>query len=156
MIAYDFLLPEQKFAVAHYIRQTFIPDAEADTEDDLIALDATYNLSAGVQLAAQIPVSSASAIIENESKTKVENIIKLKEKISSLSGEAGYSVFNEVVKNENTALTFLTINNEWKKSEDSFINLLVNNVNQNGFNGSIYNLSSNEWNVLFNFMNKLI
>ena len=156
MIAYDFLLPEQKFAVAHYIRQTFIPGAETDTEDDLKALDLTYNLSAGVQLAAQIPVSSASILIENENQKKIENINKLTEKINSLSSEAGYSIFNEVVKNENTALTFLTINNEWKKSEDSFINLLVNNVNQNGFNGAIYNLSSNEWNVLYNFLNNLI
>jgi len=156
MIAYDFLLPEQKFAVAHYIRQTFMPGADTDTEDDLKALDITYNLSAGVQLAAQIPVSSASIIIENENKTKVENINKLTEKINSLSSDAGYNIFNKVVKDENTALMFLTINNEWKNSEDRFVNLLVNNVNQNGFNGAIYNLSSNEWNVLYNFLNKLI
>ena len=47
MIAYEFLLPEQKFALAHYLRDTFIPNPATDSDADLEALDATYNLSAG-------------------------------------------------------------------------------------------------------------
>ena len=74
MIAYEFLLPEQKFALAHYLRATFIPDPAKDSDADLEALDATYNLSAGLQLAAQIPVKDASFILVKENQLKINQI----------------------------------------------------------------------------------
>lgn len=156
MISYDFLLPKEKFAIAHYIRETFIPGAEADTDGDLQALDATYNLSGGLKLAAQIPVKSASLIVLNENKNKIDTIEKTIESLKLLKNDAGLNVFEKVVKNQKTALMFLAGNQNWKSGESAFVNLLVNNVNQNGFNGALFNLSSNEWTQLYNFVNKLI
>ncbi len=69
MIAYDFLLPRERFAVAHYIRTNFIPTPDTDSEADLLALEATYNLSGGLQLPAQIPVKSASFLFVSENQT---------------------------------------------------------------------------------------
>ena len=53
-------------------------------------------------------------------------------------------------------LSFLTKNSDWKKNESAFVNLVVNNVNQNGFNGSVFNLKNEEWNSLYSLMLKLI
>ena len=156
MISYDFLLPKEKFAIAHYIRETFIPDADVDTDADLQALDATYNLSGGLKLPAQIPVKSAEFLIVMENENKVSRIDKALESLSTLKNDSGYKVFELVVNNKNTAMMFLAGNPNWKSGESAFIKLLVNNVNQNGFNGTVFNLSSNEWTELYNFMNRLI
>lgn len=156
MISYDFLLPKEKFAIAHYIRETFIPGADPDTDADLQALDATYNLSGGLKLPAQIPVKSAEFLIVMENENKVNKIDKALENLSLLKNDSGYKVFELVVKNKNTAMMFLAGNPNWKSGESAFIKLLVNNVNQNGFNGTVFNLSSNEWTELYNFMNRLI
>jgi mono/diheme cytochrome c family protein len=156
MASYDYLLPEQRFALAHYIRTNFIPAPDADTEADLQALDATYNLSAGLQLPAQIPVKSASLLMIEQNRSannKIDTVLSL---INKYHTESGYGVFAQVVKNKKTALSFLTKNTDWKQNESNFINLVVNNVNQNGFNGSIFTLKNEEWLSLYSFMLKLI
>ena len=156
MASYDYLLPEQKFALAHYIRTNFIPGSDTDSDDDLQALDATYNLSAGLKLAAQIPVKSASFLVIKENQSAADKIISTLSSIKKYKSENGFSVFSRVVKNEKVALSFLTKNSGWKQNEGAFIDFIVNNVNQNGFNGSVYNLKNDEWNSLYNLMLKLI
>ncbi len=156
MAAYDYLLPKEKFALAHYIRTNFIPGPDTDSDADLQALDGIYNLSAGLTLAAQIPIKSASFLVisENESENnKVKSALSSLEKYQS---ENGYDVFNKVVKNHNTAFSFLLMNKNWKQSEQNFVNLVVNNVNQNGFNGTVFNLKNEEWSSLYSLMLKLI
>jgi mono/diheme cytochrome c family protein len=156
MIAYDFLLPRERFAVAHYIRTNFIPNADTDSETDLLALESTYNLSGGLQLAAQIPVKSASFLLVSENQTanaKIDSTIASMKKYQS---EYGFDTFSKVVKNKKIAISFLAKNSGWKQSESAFVNLVVNNVNDNGFNGSVFNLKNEEWNSLYSFMLKLI
>lgn len=156
MASYDYLLPTQKFALAHYIRTNFIPNSDADSDDDLQALDATYNLSAGLKLPAQIPVKSASFLVVTENQaanSKIDSTLSLLKKYQI---ENGYNVFNKVAKNHNVAVSFLLVNKSWKQSEQNFVDLVVNNVNQNGFNGSVFNLKNEEWNSLYSLMLKLI
>jgi mono/diheme cytochrome c family protein len=156
MASYDYLLPTQKFALAHYIRTNFIPNSDADSDDDLQALDATYNLSAGLELPAQIPVKSASFLVVTENQAANSKIDSALSSLKKYKIENGYSVFNKVVKNHNVAVSFLLVNKSWKQSEQNFIDLVVNNVNQNGFNGSVFNLKNEEWNSLYSLMLKLI
>jgi mono/diheme cytochrome c family protein len=156
MASYDYLLPEQKFALAHYIRNTFIPSPANDTDDDLQALDATYNLSAGQQISAQIPVAKASMLIITENENQVNKVKSALNTLNTLSNENGFNVFNKVTKDSKIALSFLLKNESWKRSLSDFINLVVNNVNQNGFNGSVFNLKKVEWSSLQKFMIKLI
>jgi mono/diheme cytochrome c family protein len=156
MASYDYLLPEQKFALAHYIRNTFIPNPTNDTDADLQALDATYNLSAGQQIPAQIPVAKASMLIITENENQVNKVKSALNTLNTLSNENGFNVFNKVSKDSKIALSFLLKNESWKGSLSDFINLVVNNVNQNGFNGSVFNLKNDEWLSLHNFMLKLI
>jgi len=156
MIAYEFLLPQQKFALAHYLRTAFIPTPDNDTDADLQALDATYNLSAGLILAAQIPVKSASFLVISEYQTANSKIESTLLSLDKYQSEIGFNTFSKVVSNKNLALSFLSKNSDWKKNENEFVNLVVNNVNQNGFNGSVFNLKNEEWNSLYSLMLKLI
>lgn len=156
MASYDYLLPKEKFALAHYIRTNFIPGPDADTDGDLQALDATYNLSAGQQIPAQIPVAKASAIILSENEKANDKIESIAKSLKSFSDNTGYTLFKRVTKNPKTSLSFLVKNSNWKSSLSGFISLVVNNVNQNGFNGSVFYLTNDEWSSLHNFMLKLI
>ena len=156
MIAYDFLLPEQKFAIAHYIRTSFIPNPDNDTDADLQTLDATFNLSAGLQLPAQIPVESASFLVLEENKSANDKIDSTLSSLKKYQTENGFNVFEKVVKNQRTAMSFLSNNSGWKQNESNFVNLVVNNVNQNGFNGAVFNLKNEEWSSLYSLMLKLI
>ncbi|MBK7629636.1 MAG: cytochrome c [Ignavibacteriales bacterium] len=156
MIAYEFLLPQQKFALAHFIRTSFIPNPAADSDGDLQALDATYNLSVGLQLPAQIPVKSASFLTIEENKSVNNRIDTVLSTINKYKTENGYSVFTKVVKNKKIAISFLTNNTGWKQNENNFVSVVINNVNQNGFNGFVFNLKNDEWNSLYSFMLKLI
>lgn len=156
MIAYDFLLPRERFAVAHYIRKNFIPSADNDTEADLLALESTYNLSGGLEIPAQIPIKSAKFLMISENQNSNDMIDSTLSSIKKYQSEIGFNVFTKVVKNQKTALSFLTKNSGWQQNESAFVNLVINNVNQNGFNGSVFNLKNDEWSSLYSLMLKLI
>lgn len=153
MVSYDYLLPEQKFALAHYIRKNFVPNPPEDSQADLDALDATYNLSAGQQLSAQIPVALAKTIVMNEYETdlaRVENALK---KIDN-SNYKGF--FSSITSDKKVALMFLVKNFNSLNNEQNFKKIVLNNVNQNGFNGRVFNLSEQEWSELYKFLVSVI
>lgn len=153
MVSYDYLLPEQKFALAHYIRKNFVPNPPEDSQADLEALDATYNLSAGQQLSAQIPVALAKTIVMSEYETdlaRVENALK---KIDN-SNYNGF--FSSITSDKKVALMFLVKNFNSLNNEQNFKKIVLNNVNQNGFNGRVFNLSEQEWSELYKFLESVI
>jgi mono/diheme cytochrome c family protein len=156
MISYNFIIPEERIALAHYIRSTFIKNAPKSTQDELTAMDQLYNLSKGTEIPAQIPVKSALEIIIKDKSEKQKSIAALVTQIQMMSVDGGNRIFllntNDPVK----ALTSLSNTPNWKLSEDSFVKSVIANVNQNGFNGSVYNLSRSEWTVLYNFLNQIL
>ncbi|MFO7446609.1 MAG: c-type cytochrome [Ignavibacteriaceae bacterium] len=152
MVAYDYLLPEEKIALAHYLRQTFIANAPKDTQDELVLLDQTYQLSKGQVISAQIPVSAALNIISKENADKVQQIVNALGQISEESNNEGAIIFNRVTTNKAKALT--TVKNSASFNQQQLISLIVNDVNQNGFNGNVYKLNSQEWNTLYNYVSK--
>jgi mono/diheme cytochrome c family protein len=153
MVSYDYLLPEQKFALAHYIRTNFVPNPPEDTQSDLEALDATYNLSAGQQLPAQIPVALAKTVLMKEYEpylTRVENAI------NKIENSNFKNFFSQVTSDKRVALMFLVKNFDGMNSEQNFRKIVLNNVNQNGFNGRVFNLSDQQWSELYRFLMSII
>lgn len=146
MVSYDYLLPEQKFALAHYIRTNFVPNPPEDTQADLDALDATYNLSAGQEIPAQIPVAVAKIILTQENE---QNLNKVQSALSKIESSQNKNFFFRVTSNSSVALMFLVKNFNNINSEQNFIKIVINNVNQNGFNGNVFNLSDQEWSDLY-------
>lgn len=156
MVSYDYLLPKEKIALAQYIRTNFVPSPDQDTDADLRNLDATYNLSKGQEVPAQIPVAKAMSLIINENEKYIDKINSALNLLSLNKNAEETQLFNKVVNDPKIAFSFLIKNISWKNNLTAFTNLIVNNVNQNGFNGEVFNLKSNDWSSLYNFMLKMI
>lgn len=155
MVAYDYLLPTEKLSLAHYIRETFVTDAPKDSRSELEALDLTYNLSAGQQLPAQIPVAAAKQILISQIEDKMSNV-QTSLLIIENDRSKGADLFRSVSIDSDKAVSFLIQNSGWKQNEQSFINYVLDNVNQNGFSVKVINLKSDEWSALFSYLNAAI
>ncbi|QQS34587.1 MAG: cytochrome c [Ignavibacteriales bacterium] len=156
MISYNFMLPEERIALAHYIRSTFVSDAKANTNDELLAMDQLYSLSKGTEIAAQIPVKSAVELITKKESEVQNRIEKSIEQIKSNSTDTGSKLFLDVTSDPVKALSSLNNSLNWKNSEENFIKTVIANVNQNGFKTSVAGLNKSEWNTLFNFLSRTL
>ena len=156
MASYAYLNPEDKFALAEYIRSAFVKDPPQDTDDDLKDLDAVYNLSQGKQVPAQIPFKYAEEIIIKENNAKYQKIIKEMNSIDNDKVDEGSQLFDKIVKDKLKALTVLDNSTEWHNNKQRFIKVIVNEVGQDAFNGNVFNLTSNQWDILYNYLNKYI
>ncbi len=154
MISYEYLPPADRIALAHYIRQTFVPDPPQDSDSELQQLDQLYSLSQGKEIPAQIPVDAAMRIIEEENSTQIQNI---KDKVKQTdTNDAGAKLFSEVTSDKFKALSTLNADKSWKQGHQKFVSAIIYNIDSNGFNSKIYKLSSDEWDLLFNYMNRVL
>jgi mono/diheme cytochrome c family protein len=156
MISYNFLTPQDRIELAHYIRQTFMKDPPLDSDGDLAALNSLYNLSSGMKIPAQIPVSAAMEIIVSENSQKENKLESALNTIIADRSEYAVTLFEEVVYNKNLAIKSLINSNGWKTSQSAFFNFVINNSTFNGFNSEILNLSGSERNLLYNYLNQLL
>jgi mono/diheme cytochrome c family protein len=156
MISYNFLTPQERISLIHYIRQQFMQNPPLDSEDDLSALNQLYNLSAGMKIPAQIPVKTAMKIIASEN---IQKLNKLDEAINSINNDrTKYSakLFQSIVNNENLALSSMINSNSWRSSEKAFTDFLIVNIGQIGFNARGTELSDTDRNILFNYFNQIL
>ncbi|MCH8326010.1 MAG: cytochrome c [Bacteroidetes bacterium] len=153
MTSYSYLLPEDKLALGVFIRSAFIPNAPEDTGDDLINLDIKYNLSEGTSLSAQIPIKFALKLIVSENNETVQKIDDIIASIKNMNETLGKKLFYKVTDNQFSALVTLNSDKNWKKNKQLFVDVIVNDAINNGFNGKVFQLSSAQWESLFNFLN---
>lgn len=156
MASYEYLNPEDKFALAAYIRSAFIKNPPQDTDDDLFNLDLNYNLSAGKVVPAQIPIKYAEQFIIQEHNDKYQKIITIIGEINKDNSSDGAAIFNKVVKDKMSALAMLSNSTEWKQSEKKFIDMIINESNQDGFNDNVFNLTGSQWDTFYKYMNKYL
>jgi len=152
MISYDFLIPEERISVIHYIRSEFIGDPPAITDDELTALDQTYNLSAGMELPAQIPVQAAMELILKEAQNNLSKVDNALEQTASNKSETNTKLFQSVTSDPRLAFYSLINSDNWRSSEESLILFVTRNINQNGFNGKVFRLNDSEWNQLYYYL----
>jgi mono/diheme cytochrome c family protein len=155
MRSFDYLSPEDKFALAHYIRKTFIQNPPQDSKSDLQNLEQAYSLSQARTIPGQVPVDVAMDLIIKESRGKAEKVKKTIEEISEDKSD-GALIFKEVTKNPDLVITSLINSQMWKNNKDYFVSLVVDNVNQDGFNDKIFSLNETQWNLLYNYMNRIL
>jgi mono/diheme cytochrome c family protein len=155
MRPFDYLSPEDKFALAHYIRKTFIPDAPEDSKSDLQNLDQTYKLSEARKIPGRIPVEAAMNLIIKENEGKIERVKKTIEEISE-DRSSGAELFKKVTKNPDLVITSLINSEIWKNNKDKFVSLVVDNATQDGFNDKIFFLNNSEWNLLYNYLSGIL
>jgi mono/diheme cytochrome c family protein len=154
MISYEFMSPEEKISLAHYMRSSFIPNPPADTQEDLANLDLTYNLSQGKEVAAQIPVSTAMNIMLEENKSNVQRILDILSNMAASGNERGYRIFNEVTINKVQAAGVLYNSKGWKENKTNFINIVSGNANRFGFNEKANRLNAQDWDEFYRFMSR--
>ncbi len=151
MAMFDYLPPEDLFAISHYVR-TFITDPPSDTQDDFDDLDFKYNLSQGVELPAQIPVLKAKELISSETLYSVQRLYNVLSVIDKGANQPGAIIFNNITVNREKAVASLLQNSSWKAGENQLVNLVTNNLISNGFSGSTASLSEEEWSVLYTYL----
>lgn len=156
MISYNFLTPQERIELAHYIRQEFVPNPTVDTDDDLSALNSIYNLSAGMKVPAQIPVAAAMEIISSENSQKEIKLEEVLQKINNDRDNYQAALFEFITNDERLAVSSLLNSNEWKNNQNTFFSFIVINSNYNGFNSEIINLSDSDRILLFNYLNQLL
>lgn len=156
MIAYDFILPEDRLAIIHYLRTTFISNPPQDSKDDLTALDQTYNLSKGMEISPQVPVNAALQLILNENKSRAEKIKSILQKLNQDEAVLGAEIFKQVTNDRIKALNILIAASDWKQNPGKFISLVNISMNNGGFSNKANSLSKEEWDVLFNYLSKHI
>ncbi len=165
MVAFDVISPKDKLALAQYIRKTFVPNPPEDSKDDLTDLAQKYKLSVGGKNSeqpaqsqtnpGQIPIKDAMIFTEREGNEKYEKIMDVLKQISSDNG-SGANIFNNVVDDKLKALTMLISTDEWHNNEKVFVDLIVNELGQDGFNDKVHFLSDSDWDTFYNYMSKLL
>lgn len=165
MVAFDVISSKDKLALAQYIRKTFVPNPPEDSKDDLTDLAKKYKLSVGGQSSGQtaqgqtnpgqIPIKDAMVLVEQDSQEKYQKIIDVLKQISGDPG-SGADIFNKVVDDKIKALTMLSSTDEWHNNEKVFVDLIVNELGQDGFNDKVHSLSDSDWDTFYNYMSKLL
>ena len=156
MASYSYLLPGEKLALGSFIRADFISNPPKETDDDLLNLDLNYNLSEGATIPAQIPVKFAAKLIVTEKTATVNKINEILSSIKNMNDNEGRKLFYKITDNRFSALVTLNSNLSWKKNQKLFIDAIVNDAINNGFNGNVFQLTSKQWNSLFQFLNEQI
>jgi len=131
-------------------------DPPLDSDGDLAALNSLYNLSSGMKIPAQIPVSAAMEIIVSENSQKENEFENVLNTINANGSEYAVTLFEEVVYNKILAIKSLINSNSWKASQSAFFNFVINNSTFNGFNSEILNLSNSDRILLYNYLNQLL
>lgn len=155
MASYSYLSTEEKFALAEYIRSAFVPDPPKVDENDLANLDLTYNLSETTEVSATIPIEYAEKFIIQENNPKYQKVLDVLKQINS-DNTNGAKVFNNITKDKVTALILLSNASDWKQNEQRFIDMIINEANQDGFNDNVFNLSGAQWDEFYKYMNKYL
>ena len=150
MASYNYMPPEERFALIHYIR-TFAGNLTRDSDEDLKQIDAIYGLSKGMNITGQIPIKKAMVITAKESKIQVIEIERAK-KILTESSTEGAIILRRVVNDETKALTALLQNKNNLSSSDEFIKMMTADPQHVGIKASVTNLSANEWSEIYRFV----
>ena len=155
MIAYDFILPEDRLAIIHYLRNSFIPDAPQDSKDELTALDQTYNLSKGMQISPQIPVGAAIELVLSENEQKYQKAESILQKMSDDKTAKGSEIFDNVTTDKIRAITSLSSSKEWHQNQQKFVSLVYSSIDNGGFSRNVNDLTKDDLNTLYNYLIKL-
>ena len=150
MASYNYMTPENRFALIHYIR-TFANNPPNNSPDDLKQLDLTYGLSKGMNVPGQIPIKKALGLIEKENVPLAAQIQETALQITS-SKNMEADVLKRVSFDENKVLTSVAHMRNQVKSVDDFIKIISADPIHSGFKASVVRLSSREWSELYHYI----
>jgi len=155
MPGFDYLPPADRISIIHFIR-TWMKDAPKDTPDDITNLDNTYALSAGTKIAGTIPVAQAEKFYQTGYTDKIGKINFALAKLSNQKQtNPAAKLFFDVTNNQQKALITLTNSANWQIGEKEFLEVVSNNLSENGFTGKIFSLSAGDISNLISLLKSI-
>jgi mono/diheme cytochrome c family protein len=155
MPSFDNIPVEDRFALIHYVRQTFMPQPPPVTSaTDLQNLDQLYGLSKGVKTPNQIPVKLAADRMADENAAILNKIKSLSEKIKT-DKEPGAQLLRKVTTNTERALNLIASDSTWGNNLNSFIKTISINAGSNGFKPEALTLSQENQNIMYTYLKNL-
>jgi len=155
MASYSYLPPEDRFALAHYVR-TFVPNPPEDSPDELQLLEATYNLSSGVSIPGQIPIRKAAERIIREHYEIADRVRSLAaQTMEENSRTEAAAVFEREVLDRTRVITCFGPGTQQIADLPEFVRTVSADPIANGLRSSVLSLSEPEWNLLFQYIREL-
>ncbi len=151
MAAYEYLPPEERVGIIHYIRT--LTDYPEVTEQEVADLDAAYNISAGVDVPNQVPVATAINKISNETE-KLIGGNNIEEFLLANSNDAGAKLLASYTNAPELTITAV-ISNGIPNTLEKFIESVSTQPFNLGLNPSVIQLSKSEYSDLYVFLRKI-
>lgn len=149
MAAYEYLAPADRFEIISYIR-TFA-EFPPIKDEELKSLDDKYQISKGVVVPSQIPVTNAESnlVLENSSiNKKIENA---KSFLASAKENPGALIVKKVAMNKDKLFAAFINQNE-NQNLESFISTVNANPINCGFKPAVVQLSRDELKTLYEYL----
>jgi hypothetical protein len=150
MASYNYMSPEERFALIHYIR-TFASNPPLDSLSDLRQLDSKYALAKGMNVAGQMPIKKAMALAEKENGPSLGRIHN-----AAIQADASHEIGAELLRrtsyDERRVFTAALRMKSSAIRIDDFTKIISDNPLQYGFKPMVARLSASEWNELYRFV----
>ncbi len=150
MASYSYLPPADRFALIHVVR-SFNPSPPDDAQQEIAALETTYQLSKGRNVPAQIPVKVAMNRIAAETERGREVLLsRIKEmRISQVPGAV---LFSRYIHDPARFLTACGSRPGMINSLEDFVRLVSSDPVAVGAVPGVTNLAGRDWAVLHQFV----
>jgi mono/diheme cytochrome c family protein len=154
MAAYNYMPPEERFALIHFVR-TLANDQPQDSREDLNQLDGTYQLAQGLNVAGQIPVKKAIQVMVKEGKPLAARITESM-KQSAGSNLPGGELLRRVSSDEKKVFTSAVRMQSSIKNVDEFVRIVSADPIHIGFKPGVLRLSEKEWSILYQYVFSMV
>lgn len=149
MPAFEYIPSSDRFAIISYIR-TFAKFPEI-TYDQLIPLDATYNLSSGTTIPNTIPVEIAENKLVEESSSLNDLLLRSESKIFTTQGNPGADLLKKSSIDYKKIFSTFIRSNASVGMEKYVSDVLADPINS-GFKPIVAQFSKEEWKQLYDYL----
>ncbi|MCF6271449.1 MAG: cytochrome c [Melioribacteraceae bacterium] len=151
MMAYEFLSPEDRVAIIHYIMT--MANFPKVTSVDNDKLDETYKLSAGIVDPYHIPIQKSITLLIDENQNNIYMSIAISEIIKNDKVNSANLLKENVLDIEKVVYTYITKLN--KSSYNNFIKKLNSDPVALGFRASVVNLMDKDLKTIYSYLKKI-
>ncbi len=149
MAAYEYLPVADRLAIISYMR--IFTQFPSVTDEQVAALDQTYQLSKGTVLPNQIPVTLAENKLIDDNSASNDQFLKFESKINRSLGNPGAVILKKNsldYKKVFTSFLRLGINS----NIDKYVSVVITNPINSGYSPAVVQLSKEEWKMLYDYL----
>lgn len=149
MAAYEYLPAADRLAILSYVR-TFT-QFPLVTDEQVVSLDQTYQLSKGTVLPNKIPVNIAENKLIDDNSTSNEQLLRFESKINQSQENAGADILKKNSLDYRKVFTSFSRLGD-NQSLDKYVSVVIANPINAGFSPAVVQLSKEEWKMLYDYL----